>query len=206
MGAYAPAPALDPATVEDIRARLIAPTLAAIAREGSPFRGVLFCEVMITSDGPKLIEFNVRFGDPECQVLMLAMKSDLVPYLVAAADGGLATLPPIEMNHTAVICVVVAAEGYPGTPAIGDVIQGAQSDYGPDVMVFQAGTERRRDGALVSAGGRVLNVCARGATLGEAAARAYDVVERIDFRGAFHRTDIGWRGLAAERGLAMASP
>ncbi len=206
MGAYAPAPVLDAATVEQVRARLVAPALAGIAREGSPYRGVLFCEAMITADGPKLIEFNVRFGDPECQVLMIAMKNDLLPYLVAAANGDLAGAPPIELEDAAVICVVIAAEGYPGAPTVGDVIEGADADHGPDVLVFQAGTARRQDGALVSAGGRVLDVCARGATLGEAAARAYDVVGRIRLRGGFHRGDIGWRGLAAERGLAISLP
>ena len=206
MGAYTPAPALDAVTVERIRSGLIVPTFAGSAREGAPYRGVLFCEAMITADGPKLIEFNVRFGDPETQVLMPAMKSDIVPYLLAAASGGLADMPPVEFDDGAAICVVIAAAGYPGSPATGDVIEGAEVDYGRDVLVFHAGTARRSDGALVSAGGRVLNVCARGATLTEAAARAYDVVGRIHLRGAFHRTDIGWRGLAAERGLAIALP
>ena len=204
MGAYAPAPALDAATVEAIGARLIAPTFQGIADEGAPYRGVLFCEAMLTAEGPKLIEFNVRFGDPECQVLMLSMENDLVPYLVAAASGGLANLPPIVMSDGAVICVVIAAAGYPGPPASGDVIEGADDDHGPDVMVFHAGTARRADGALVTAGGRVLNVCARGATLAEAAARAYAAVGAIRLKGGFHRADIGWRGLAAERLLARA--
>jgi len=206
MGAYTPAPALDPVMMDEIRARLIAPTFAAMATEGDPYRGVLFCEAMITADGPKLIEFNARFGDPETQVLMLAMTSDIVPYLLAVTDGGLASLPPIEWTGDAVICVVIAAAGYPGSPSTGDVIAGAEGDFGPDVMVFQAGTAKRSDGALVSAGGRVLNVCARGASLAEAAARASEVVGKIDLAGSFHRTDIGWRGLTAERRLASASP
>jgi phosphoribosylamine--glycine ligase len=206
MGAYAPAPALDAAMMEQIRAQLIAPALAGIAREGAPYAGVLFCETMITADGPRLIEFNARFGDPETQVLMLAMKSDLVPYLAAAAGRGLANAPAVEWSDGAVICVVVAAAGYPGAPATGAVIEGAEDDHGSDVIVFHAGTARRDDGALVTAGGRILNVCARGATLAEAAARAYDVVGRIHIDGAFHRSDIGWRGLAAERRLASASP
>ncbi len=206
MGAYAPAPVLNPATVERICQRLIAPTVAAMAAAETPYRGVLFCEAMITAEGPKLIEFNARFGDPEAQVLMFAMRSDLVPYLAATAKGELGSLPPIEWTGDAVICVVIAAEGYPGPPTAGDVIDGAELDYGPDVVVFHAGTARRGDGALVSAGGRVLNVCARAATLTEAATRAYDVVGRIRLRGAFHRTDIGWRGLAAERGLATPPP
>ena len=206
MGAYAPAPALDAAMIEQVRARLIAPALAGIAREGAPYVGVLFCETMITADGPRLIEFNARFGDPETQVLVLAMESDIVPYLVAAAGRGLADAPAVEWDDAAVICVVVAAAGYPGAPATGDVIEGAEDDHGSDVVVFQAGTARRDDGALISSGGRILNVCARGATLAEAAARAYDVVGRIHIEGSFHRSDIGWRGLAAERALASALP
>ena len=206
MGAYAPAPALDPTMMDQIRARLIAPTFAAMAAEGDPYCGVLFCEAMLTADGPKLIEFNARFGDPETQVLMLAMKSDIVPYLVAAAEGGLAAMPPIAWTGEAVICIVIAASGYPSTPVVGDVIDDAERDYGSDVMVFQAGTARRSDGALVSAGGRVLNVCARGATLTEAAARAYQVVGQIELAGSFHRSDIGWRGLDAERRLASGEP
>jgi phosphoribosylamine--glycine ligase len=197
MGAYAPAPVLDDAAIEAVRARLIAPALAGIASEGAPYRGVLFCEAMMTAEGPKLIEFNVRFGDPECQVLMLRMAGDLVPYLVAAARGGLADLPAVAWRPEAAICVVVAAQGYPGSPRTGDVISGAEADFGSDTIVFQAGTSRRDDHALLTAGGRVLNVCARGATLAEAAGRAYAAVARIDIPGAFHRADIGWRGLAS---------
>jgi phosphoribosylamine--glycine ligase len=206
MGAYAPAPILDDAAIEAVRARLIAPALAGIAQEGSPYRGVLFCEAMITAEGPKLIEFNVRFGDPECQVLMLRMKNDLVPYLVAAARGGLADLPPVTWRQEAAICVVVAAEGYPGSPRTGDAIVGADADFGPDTTIFHAGTARGADEGLVTAGGRVLNVCARGATLTDASTRAYAAVDRVEIAGAFHRTDIGWRGLAAERALASAGP
>jgi phosphoribosylamine--glycine ligase len=206
MGAYAPAPALDPRTMEQVRVWLIEPALAGIAAEGAPFRGVLFCEAMITADGPKLIEFNVRFGDPEGQVLMLALESDIVPYLLAAATGNLASLQPVEWTGEAVVCVVIAAAGYPGGPTSGDVIEGAERGHGPDVVVFHAGTARRGDGALVSAGGRVLGVCARGASLTEAAARAYAAVSQIRILGAFHRTDIGWRGLEAERALASPSP
>jgi phosphoribosylamine--glycine ligase len=206
MGAYAPAPALSDAAIETVRARLIAPALAGIAREGAPYRGVLFCEAMMTSDGPKLIEFNVRFGDPECQVLMLRMAGDLVPYLVAAARGGLAGLPPVMWRSDAAICVVVAAQGYPSLPRTGDVILGADADFGPGTWVFQAGAAGGRGEPLVTSGGRVLNVCARGSTLSEAADRAYAAVAKIEIAGAFHRSDIGWRGLAAERALASASP
>ena len=197
MGAYAPAPVLSDATVARAEAELIAPAFAGIAAEGAPYRGVLFCEMMVTAEGPKLVEFNVRFGDPECQVLMLRLESDLVPYLLAAATGTLHTLPAPVWRDEAVICVVLAAEGYPGTPKTGVAIAGAEADFGADVVVFHAGTTRGDDGALLSSGGRVLNICARGATLAQARDRAYAAIDRIDFPGAFCRRDIGWRGLAA---------
>jgi phosphoribosylamine--glycine ligase len=196
MGAYAPAPVLSPGVVAVVRERLIEPAFAGIAEEGAPYRGALFCETMITDEGPKLVEFNVRFGDPECQVLMLALESDLVPYLWAAASGGLRALPAPAWRDEAVICVVLAADGYPGAPAMGTVIKGAEADFGPDVMVFHAGTARRSDGALVSAGGRVLNICARAKDLPAARALAYGAVDAIDFPGGFCRRDIGWRALA----------
>jgi phosphoribosylamine--glycine ligase len=195
MGAYAPAPVLSEAVVEAARRRLIEPALAGVAQEGAPFRGVLFCELMVTAEGPKLIEFNVRFGDPECQVLMLRLESDLVPYLQAAATGRLAELPAPVWRSKAAICVVLAAQGYPDAPKTGSVIRGAEADPGPDVTLFHAGTSRRSDGALVAAGGRVLNVCARGSSLREARDRAYAAIERIDWPESFHRTDIGWRAL-----------
>jgi len=199
MGAYAPAPVLSAATVEAARTRLIEPALSAIAAEGAPYRGVLFCEMMVGPEGPKLVEFNARFGDPECQVLMLRLKSDIVPYLTACARGGLADLPAPVWRDEAAICVVLAAEGYPGKASSGAVIRGAEADFGEDVVVFHAGVARRSDGALVAAGGRVLNVCARGDDLAQARARAYAAIARIDFPGGFHRTDIGWRGLKGGR-------
>ncbi len=151
---------------------------------------------MITADGPRLVEFNVRFGDPECQVLMLRLASDILPYLLACARGGLDALPPPVWRDEAAICVVLAAEGYPGTPLAGSVILGAEADFGPDVVVFHAGVGRRADGALLAAGGRVLNVCARGADLRTARDAAYAAIDRIDFPRGFHRRDIGWRALA----------
>ena len=197
MGAYAPAPVLSDATVARANAELIGPAFTGIAAENAPYRGALFCEMMVTADGPKLVEFNVRFGDPECQVLMLRLQSDLVPYLLAAATGGLDALPaPVWRDETAV-CVVLAAEGYPGTPTTGVAITGAEADFGPDVIVFHAGTARRADGILISSGGRVLNICARGATVAQARDRAYAAIDRIDFPGGFCRRDIGWRGVAA---------
>ena len=195
MGTYSPAPVLTDAVVEATRALLIEPAFAGIAAEGAPYRGVIFCEIMVTAEGPKLVEFNVRFGDPECQVLMLRLKSDLVPFLLAAATGRMADLPAPEWRDEAAICVVLAARGYPEAPQAGSVIRGAEADFGPDITVFHAGTRRREDGALVAAGGRVLNVCALGADLAEARTRAYAAVARIDWPEGFHRTDIGWRAL-----------
>ena len=196
MGTYAPTPVLTDAVVEAARTRLIEPALAGIAAEGAPYRGVIFCEMMITKDGPKLVEFNVRFGDPECQVLMLRLESDLVPYLAACAKGTLDQLPKPVWRNEAAMCVVLAAKGYPAAPETGTVIVGAESYLGEGVVVFHAGTARNGHGELVAAGGRVLNVCAHAKSLAEARARAYHAIEhRIDWPGGFHRTDIGWRAL-----------
>lgn len=196
MGTYSPAPVFTPELVEQVRTRLAEPAFAGIADEGAPYRGALFVEFMATADGPKLVEFNVRFGDPECQVLMLRLESDLVPYLLACATGTLAQLPPPAWRDEAAICVVLAADGYPESPVSGSVIRGAEQDFGPEVVVFHAGTSRDPDGTLRAAGGRVLNVCARGATLQEARDKAYAAIGRIDWPGGFHRTDIGWRALS----------
>jgi phosphoribosylamine--glycine ligase len=195
MGAYAPAPILSGGVVDVARRRLIDPAFAGVAADGAPYRGALFCEMMVTAEGPKLVEFNARFGDPECQVLMLRLESDIVPYLIAAATGGLAGLPAPVWRDEAVMCVVMAAEGYPEAPIMGAVITGAETDFGQDVTVFHAGTARRSDGVLVAAGGRVLNVCARAASLEAARALAYAAVDRIDLPGGFCRRDIGWRAL-----------
>ena len=196
MGTYSPAPVFTPELIDQTMARLVRPAFAGIAAEGAPYRGVILCELMATAEGPKLVEYNARFGDPENQVLMLRLASDLVPYLLAAATGRLADLPPPTWRDEAAICVVVASEGYPEQPQTGSVIRGAEADFGPDVTVFHAGTARRDDGALIAAGGRVLNVCALGKTLAEARARAYAAIEAIDWPQGFYRTDIGWRALA----------
>lgn len=195
MGTYSPAPVFTPELIEQTRTRLAEPTFAGIAAEGSPYKGALFVELMATKDGPKLVEFNVRFGDPECQVLMLRLESDLVPYLVACANGTLASLAEPTWRDEAAICVVLAADGYPESPVGGSIIRGAEQDFGQEVVVFHAGTARDPDGTLRAAGGRVLNVCARGATLQEARDKAYAAIARIDWPGGFHRTDIGWRAL-----------
>ncbi|MDB5476408.1 MAG: purD [Phenylobacterium sp.] len=195
MGAYSPAPVFTPELVEQVRTRLVEPAFAGIAADGAPYRGVLFVELMATAQGPQLVEFNARFGDPECQALMLRLKSDLVPYLLACATGTLAELPPPEWRDEAAICVVLAARGYPGTPKPHGEIKGAEADFGPDVTVFHAGTKRGGDGKLRAAGGRVLNVCARGPDLETARERAYGAVAAIDFHDGFCRADIGWRAL-----------
>ncbi len=195
MGTYSPAPVFTPELVEQVRTRLVDPAFAGIAADGAPYRGVLFVELMATKDGPKLVEFNTRFGDPECQVLMLRLKSDLVPYLLACATGRLAQMPEPEWRDDAAICVVLAAKGYPGTPQAGGVIKGADADFGADAVVFHAGTSRDAQGVLRAAGGRVLNVCARAGTLREAKDKAYAAVDAIDFPDGFCRRDIGWRAL-----------
>jgi phosphoribosylamine--glycine ligase len=195
MGAYAPAPILTNAVTQAAGTSMIEPTVRGMAAEGAPYRGVLYAGLMIEDGAPRLVEYNARFGDPECQVLMLRLKSDVLPYLHAAATGGLATLPAPEWRDEAVICVVLAARGYPEAPEKGSVIRGAEADFGEDVALFHAGTARRADGALIASGGRVLNVCARGATLEDARAKAYAVIARIDWPEGFHRTDIGWRAL-----------
>jgi phosphoribosylamine--glycine ligase len=151
---------------------------------------------MATQHGPKLVEFNVRFGDPECQVLMLRLESDLVPYLQACASGTLRTMPAPVWRDDAAVCVVMAANGYPETPKSGGEIRGLEQDFGPDVVVFHAGTTRDAAGVLRASGGRVLNVCAKGADLQAALAAAYGVVDAIDFPDGFCRRDIGWRALA----------
>jgi phosphoribosylamine--glycine ligase len=195
MGTYSPAPVFTDALVDQVRVRLAEPAMAAIAAEGAPYRGVLFVELMATAEGPKLVEFNARFGDPECQVLMLRLESDLLPYLHACATGRLAELPPPRWLDESAICVVLAAKGYPDAPAQGSLIVGAEQDFGPHVVVFHAGTRRDLDGSLRAAGGRVLNVCARGPDLKTARERAYSAIGKIDWPEGFYRSDIGWRAL-----------
>jgi phosphoribosylamine--glycine ligase len=195
MGTYSPAPVFTPELVEQVRTRLVEPAFAGIAAEGAPYRGVLFVELMATRHGPKLVEFNVRFGDPECQVLMLRLESDIVPYLEACARGTLAELPPPRWRDDAAVCVVLAAQGYPEAPSTGGEIRGLESAVGPGAVVFHAGTRRGEDGVLRAAGGRVLNVCAQGADLQAALDAAYATVARIDFADGFFRRDIGWRAL-----------
>ena len=197
MGAYSPAPVFTADLVEAVERRIVEPTLAGMAQEGTPFRGVLFAGLMATAEGPKVVEFNARFGDPECQVLMMRLADDLVPYLLACARGDLSRLGPPEFRLQACVGVVMAAQGYPDSPLEGSIIRGAERDFGPHVQVFHAGTRRDEQGALVAAGGRVLTVCALGDDVAEARDRAYAAVKSIDWPGGFHRSDIAWRALEA---------
>jgi phosphoribosylamine--glycine ligase len=176
--------------------RIIRPALAEMVRRGSPFRGILFAGLMLTPDGPKLIEFNVRFGDPECQVLLLRLRSDLLPALQAACDGELAHFD-LRWHDGAAIAVVMAARGYPDAPERGSEIRGlAAAAAKPGVQIFHAGTVADADGHLRAAGGRVLTICAAGTTLVAARDAAYAAVDAIDWPEGFCRRDIGHRALA----------
>jgi len=197
MGAYSPAPVMTPERVERTLAEIIRPTVTAMREQNNLFQGVLYAGLMITASGPKLIEYNVRFGDPEAQVLMVRMESDLLELLHATATSRLAAAPVPRWRDEAALTVVMAARGYPGAYARGDVINGVgEADALPGVKVFQAGTALR-DGRLVANGGRVLNVTATGATIAEAKARAYAAVDRIDWPSGFFRRDIGRRAVKA---------
>ena len=199
MGAYSPAAVMTPAMRERVLAEIVRPTIAAMAARGTPFRGVLFAGLMIGAEGPKLIEYNVRFGDPETQVLVMRLKSDLLTALVATADGALGAFD-LRWHDDAALTVVMAAKGYPGTYAKGSEIRGLDRAAAvPGVEIFHAGTEHRGNG-IVASGGRVLAVTARGMTVAEAQARAYAAVDAIDWPGGFCRRDIGWRAIARERG------
>lgn len=195
MGTYSPAPIVTPELLDITRQDILNPTLAGMKAEGHPYTGVLYAGLMIENGRPRLVEYNARFGDPECQVLMLRLKSDLVPYLLAAATGRLKDMPEPQWHDDAAVCVVYAANGYPDSPVSGSIIRGAEQDFGPEVSVFHAGTKRLDDGRLAAAGGRVLNICARGATLREARDAAYEALGKIDWPMGFYRSDIGWRAL-----------
>jgi len=177
---------------------IIHPTVRALARAGAPYKGVLFAGLMITKDGPQLIEYNVRFGDPECQVLMLRMMSDLVPALLAARDGQLKNFD-LRWYPDAALTVVMAAKGYPGNYSKGSVIEGLEAAAQVEgVEIFHAGT-RAEGGKILANGGRVLNISARGKTVREAQDRAYAAVDRIRWPDGFCRRDIGWRAIEREK-------
>jgi phosphoribosylamine---glycine ligase len=197
MGAYSPAPIMTDALCARVMAEIIAPTVRAMTQAGAPFKGVLYAGLMIESGAPKLIEYNVRFGDPEAQVLMLRLNSDLLPALLATAEGRLDGVE-LEWSDDPALCVVMAAKGYPGAYAKGSEIKGLEAAArDPDVQIFHAGT--RRDGSRILAdGGRVLGVTARGRDIREAQARAYAAVDKIDWPQGFCRRDIGWRAFERE--------
>ncbi len=202
MGAYAPAPVVTDEILARVKAEIVQPMLKGMKADGMPYQGVLYVGIMVTTDGPKVVEFNARFGDPECQVLMKGLAGDIVPAILGAATGGLegneeafeALLELDRFEPTATI--VLATEGYPGSYAKGSVIRGVKSANDlPGVTVFQAGTDMDEGGALLANGGRVLAVTAGGDDLQEAVTRAYAGVDAIDWPEGFCRRDIGWRAL-----------
>src|SRR5215831_5286256 len=195
MGAYSPAPVMTDEMNRRVMDEIVQPTVRALKAMGAPYKGVLFAGLMITKDGPQLIEYNVRFGDPECQVLMLRLKSDLLPALIAARDGQLKHFD-LRWSEEAALTVVMAAKGYPGPYGKGSVIEGLDEAARADgVEIFHAGTTL--DGSrIVANGGRVLNICALGRTVREAQARAYAAIDLIKWPDGFCRRDIGWRAIA----------
>lgn len=194
MGAYSPAPVLSEAVLEQAMARIVQPTVAEMARRGTPFEGVLYAGLMIKDGQARLVEYNVRFGDPECQVLMMRLGAQALDLLLACAKGNLASAQ-VNWADDHALTVVMAANGYPGTPEKGSMIGGLEALPEDSFnMVFHAGTTWR-DGQTIATGGRVLNVTARGETLRDAQARAYAMVDAIDWPGGFCRRDIGWRAL-----------
>ncbi len=197
MGAYSPAPVMTDGMCDRVMAEIINPTVAAMNKAGTPFKGVLFAGLMITNDGPQLIEYNVRFGDPECQVLMMRLKSDLLEALIATSRGSLAG-QNLQWRDEVALAVVLAARGYPGSYDKNTVIGGLDEAQAlEDIEIFHAGT--RNDGGVIRAvGGRVLNVTALGASVADARSSAYNAVDRIDWPDGFCRRDIGWRAIGRE--------
>ncbi|ENN92061.1 phosphoribosylamine--glycine ligase [Bartonella bovis] len=198
MGAYSPAPIMTEEIINRTLKEIVEPTLRDMAAMGAPFKGILFTGLMITQKGPELIEFNVRFGDPECQVLMMRLKDDILPLLLAAAQGNLKN-KQIQWSEKTALTVVMAAKGYPNAPQKGSVIRNVDKVNAlPDVKVFQAGTALC-NGELIANGGRVLNITAIGETVTHAQKRAYEAVDCIDWPQGFARRDIGWRAIAQKK-------
>ncbi len=193
MGAYAPLPWLPADLTDDVVRTVAQPTIDEMARRGTPFAGLLYVGLAMTSRGPRVVEFNARFGDPETQVVLALLESSLGRALFAAATGGLASLAPLRWRDGAAVTVVLAAPDYPGTPRVGEVISGSEQDG-----VIHAGTRRRDDGAIVSSGGRVLSATAVADTLAEARERAYKLIATIDLPGGQYRTDIALRAVRGE--------
>ncbi len=198
MGAYSPAPVFTEAVRDAVMRTCILPTVATLKAQGTPYAGVLFCGLMITESGPKVLEYNVRFGDPECQALMLRLESDLLPLLLAAATGTLADVAPAQWRDDTALVVVMASLGYPGPYAKGSPIKGlAEAEAAARSPLFHAGTAWLK-GSLVATGGRVLGVTGVGPTARTAQSRAYAGVDALDWPGGFCRRDIGWRAVARE--------
>ena len=194
MGAYSPAPVLTAELEERAMAEIVRPTARAMAAAGTPFNGVLYAGLMLTKDGPKLIEYNARFGDPECEAIMPRITGDFAEMLALVAAGRIEEVGAIELEEASTMTVIIAAQGYPGTPKKGGAIGQLDDAEADGAIVFHAGT-REEGGKLVASGGRVLAVTAAGETLREARDAAYAAVAKIDFADGFHRTDIGWREL-----------
>jgi phosphoribosylamine--glycine ligase len=200
MGAYSPAPVVTPEVHARVMREIVEPTIRGMAADGVPFTGFLYAGLMIDAHGaPRVIEFNVRFGDPETQPVMLRLRTDLVDLVEAAVDGRLDRVVA-QWDPRPALGVVMAAEHYPAAPAVGDVISGLESATAADAKVFHAGTRSDEAGRVLTAGGRVLTVCALGTSIREAQRRAYDEVAKRSWRGEFHRADIGWRAIAREAG------
>lgn len=198
MGAYSPAPIVTPAIEAEIMEKIIRPTVQTLAAENMPYCGVLFAGLMLTAEGPKLIEYNCRFGDPECQVLMSRFQGDLAALMLAVATGALASAETPELDEKSAITVVMAAKGYPGTPEKGGHIRNIDQAEAQGVKIFHAGTAMA-DGELVANGGRVLNITAMADTVSMAQTMAYRAIDRLDFPDGFCRHDIGWREIAREK-------
>ena len=202
MGAYAPAPVVTPRMMELVQTLIVEPLLSGMADDDMPYQGVLYVGIMVTASGPKVVEFNARFGDPECQVLMAGLPGDIVPALLTCATGGLvhghreiAEMMGVN-DFQPSACIVMATDGYPESYAKGSIIRGVSANNGEgDSITFQAGTDRDGDGQLIAVGGRVLGVTATGQDLREAVDRAYAGVAKIDWPQGFYRKDIGWRAL-----------
>jgi phosphoribosylamine--glycine ligase len=198
MGAYSPAPVLTPELRGEVMSRILIPTVRALADAGTPYSGVLYAGLMLTPQGPKLVEYNCRFGDPECQVLMMRLESDLGEYLLACAENRLGAMERPKFSAQVALTVVVAAHGYPGTAQAGGTIAGMEAAEADGARVFQAGTAPA-GGKLVASGGRVLNVTAVASDIRQARELAYSAVDALDFPSGFCRRDIGWRELARLR-------
>lgn len=194
MGAYSPAPVVTRAVADDVKSKILEPVVAAMQREGRPYRGILYAGLMITAGGPKVVEFNCRFGDPEAQAVLPRLRSDLVEPLLATVDGGLDRVR-LEWDPRACVTVVLASRGYPGHHETGFVITGLDKAARDGVIVFHAATRRSEEG-LVTSGGRVLNVTALGENIQDAIARAYAAADLIEFDGKYCRRDIGHKALA----------